>query len=90
LKQKTLEYLYDTSYYDQYLKLIQKNKKNRSEYEGKLTSYLKNQYRIKKELSVIFASRLVAEINNGTIVKEKELLEDIRVAFNKYRNAKPS
>lgn len=90
MKQKTLEYLYDTSYYDQYLKLIQKNKKNRSEYEGKLTSYLKNQYRIKKELSVIFASRLVAEINNGTIVKEKELLEDIRVAFNKYRNAKPS
>lgn len=71
MKQKTLEYLYDTSYYDQYLKLIQKNKKNRSEYEGKLTSYLKNQYRIKKELAAIFASRVVAEINNGTIVKEK-------------------
>ena len=71
--------LYDTNYYDQYLKLIQKNKKNRNQYENKLTSHLKNQYKIKKELAMVFSMRLVAEINNGTISRYKELLEDVKV-----------
>lgn len=66
-----MAHLYDTSYYDQYLKLIQKNKKSRSEYESKLTSYLKSQYKIKKELSILFASKLAAEVNNGVITKYK-------------------
>jgi hypothetical protein len=29
---------------------------------------------------------LVAEINNGAIVKEKELLEDIKVGLLRFRN----
>ena len=43
-----MNHLYDTSYYDQYIKLIQKNKKSRNEYENKLTGYLRTQYKIKK------------------------------------------
>ena len=43
-----MTHLYDTSYYDQYIKLIQRNKRSRNEYEHKLTSYLKSQYKIKK------------------------------------------
>ena len=60
LKKKAVEHLYDSSYYDQYIRLIQKNKRSRSEYEGKLSGHLRAQHRIKKELSAIFASRLVA------------------------------
>lgn len=67
LKERILNYLNDTSYYDQYLKLIQKNKKNRNDYENRVIFYLKNSYKVKKELALIFASRLMSEINNGTI-----------------------
>jgi len=41
--------------------------------------YLKRNYKIKKELSIIFASRLITEINNGTILNDKELLDDLKV-----------
>jgi len=68
-KDRILDYLNDTTYYDQYLRLIQKNKRNRFEYENKLITYLKTNYKIKKELSILFANRLITEINNGTIAK---------------------
>jgi hypothetical protein len=60
LKDRVVEHLYDSTYYDQYIRLIQKNKKSRNEYEGKLSGYLRSQHHLKKELSAIFASRLVA------------------------------
>ena len=87
LKERILNYLNDTTYYDQFIKLIQKNKKNRSEYECKLIMYLKRNYKIKKELSIIFASRLINEINNGTIINDKELLEDMKVTMLLFRKA---
>lgn len=59
LKDRIINYLNDTTYYDQYLKLIQKNKKNRNDYENRLNYYLKNSYKIKKELASIFATRLM-------------------------------
>lgn len=81
MKDRILNYLSDTTYYDQFIRLIQKNKKNRSEYECKLIVHLKRNYKIKKELSIIFANRLINEINNGTIINDKELLEDIKVCL---------
>lgn len=48
LKERILNYLKDTTYYDQFVKLIQRNKKNRSEYECKLIMFLKRNYKIKK------------------------------------------
>jgi hypothetical protein len=71
LKDRIISYLNDTSYYDQYLKLIQRNKKNRNDYENRLIYYLKNSYKIKKELALIFASRLMVEVNNGAIIRER-------------------
>lgn len=71
LKERIIKHLNDTSYYDQYLKLIQRNKKNRNDYENRLISYLKTSYKVKKELALIFASRLMTEINNGALVREK-------------------
>lgn len=71
LKERIMKYLNDTSYYDQYLKLIQRNKKNRNDYENRLIYYLKTGYKVKKELALIFASRLMTEINNGALVREK-------------------
>lgn len=86
-KDRILEHLNDTSYYDQYIKLIQRNKRNRSEYENKLVTFLKTNYKIKKELAIFFAQRLVAEVNNGAILKEKELLEDIKVTHRRRRKS---
>ena len=79
LKERVVEHLYDTSYYDNCLRLIERNRRAKKDCEAKILEYLEGGYRVKHELAALMAARLVQEMAAFDPERERELLADMRV-----------
>ena len=73
MKSKILEYLSNTSYYDQYLKVVDRNRQNKADIEAHITRTLKklSSNRVKKDFIQLFVKTIGDEVTNGKPFREK-------------------
>lgn len=81
LKSKIIEHLTNTNYYDQYLKVVDKNRQNKADIESQITKALKkaSNKKVKRQFVQIFVQVIGNSVTNGVPFKDKEFLADLKV-----------
>lgn len=83
MKDRIMDHLTNTTYYDQYLKVVDKNRQNKADIEFHISKTLKkiSNNKVKKEFIQLFVNLIGNSVTNGIPFKDKEFLADLKVVI---------
>lgn len=76
-----MDYLTDTAYYDQHLRVIDKSRHNKAEVENTINKLMRRRFngQIKREYINILAMQIGIEVGRNLKFKARELTSDMKV-----------
>lgn len=85
-----MEHLTNTTYYDQYLKVVDKNRQNKADIESHISRTLKkvSSHKVKKQFIQLFVTLIGNSVTNGIPFKDKQFLADLKVILKLFKDKK--